>query len=108
MVIMTMIVEEVLVMDRVAVQSVSVAEAKRTLSELLGRVAFGGETVLIVKRGRPMARLIPPAETPEQGLGAVRGWLDDDDPFFEAVDSIVAARAKHVPRVWPRRRKTTR
>lgn len=95
-------------MDRVTVQSVSVAEAKRTLSELLGRVAYGGETVLIVKRGRPMARLVPPAETPEQGLGEVQGWLDDDDPFFEAVDAIVAARAKHVPRALPRRRKTTR
>ncbi|HEY7698574.1 MAG TPA: type II toxin-antitoxin system prevent-host-death family antitoxin [Vicinamibacteria bacterium] len=87
--------------------SVSVADAKREFSDLLGRVAYGGESILITRRGRPMARLVPidqelgEGETPGAGI---RGWLDDDDPFFEIVDEIVAARARHKPRVLGRSR----
>lgn len=91
------------------IQSVNVAEAKKRLSDLLGRVAYRGETVLITRRGRPMAKLVPPGEVDaEEGLGAVRGWLEDDDPFFAALDRIVAARAKHRPRAYSGRRKGTR
>ena len=32
------------------------------LSETLGRVAYGGERVLIGKRGKPMAALVPVAD----------------------------------------------
>jgi prevent-host-death family protein len=92
-------------MGKATVQSVNVAEAKRRLSDLLGRVAYGGETVVITRRGRPMAKLVPPGEAGEgQGLGAVHGWLEEDDPFFAAVDAIVAARARHRPRAYSRRR----
>ncbi len=85
--------------------TVNVAEAKRRLSELLGRVAFGGARVLITRRGRPMAKLVPP-DHPDAGehLADVSGWLSDDAPFFRAVDEIVAARADHVPRLVRRRR----
>ena len=80
-------------MGRAVARSVNVAEAKRRLSDLLGRVAYGGETVLITRRGRPMAKLLPPGVTGEDpGLAAVRGWLDEDDPFFARMDTIVAAR----------------
>lgn len=89
-------------MRRAAARSVNVAEAKRTLSELLGRVAYGGETVVIMRRGRPMAKLVPTEEAEGNGLGALQGWLEEHDPFLEAVDAIVAARAKHKPRVLRR------
>ena len=39
--------------------AVNVADAKRRFSDLLGRVAYGRETILITRRGRPMARLVP-------------------------------------------------
>jgi prevent-host-death family protein len=82
-------------------ESVNVAEAKKRLSDLLGRVAYGGETVLITRRGRPMARLVPPDQTDAgEGLVGVRGWLDDEDPFFDNVDAAVAARARHRPRAY--------
>jgi prevent-host-death family protein len=84
---------------------VNVAEAKRRLSDLLGRVAYGGETVLITRRGRPMARLVPPGpEQAGEGLAGVRGWLEADDPFFDRVDAAVASRPRHRPRGWVRRR----
>lgn len=90
-------------------RNVSVAEAKQNLSELLGRVAFGGETVTILRRGKPMAKLVPIGADSEPGhLADVQGWLDDDDPFFESVERVVASRAAAPPRAYrsakPRRR----
>lgn len=76
--------------------SVSVAEAKKSLSELLGRVAFGRETITIEKRGKPMARLVPVELTPKRHPADIKGWLDDDDPFFQYIDEIVKNR--HLPR----------
>lgn len=90
-------------MSRGAARSVGVAEAKKGLSDLLGRVAYGGETVVITRRGRPMAMLVPPAADESQGLAAVRGWLDEDDPLFARVGAIVTARARHRPRIYRRR-----
>jgi len=90
-------------------ETINVAEAKKQLSTLLGRVAFGKETILIMRRGRPMARLVPPDDQPvQQGLGTVRGWLSDDDPFLTAVDEIVTARASHRPRVAARKSRASR
>ena len=80
---------------------VNVAEAKKSLSELLGRVAYGQETIVISKRGRPMARLVP-VEIPKPHLADVKGWLDDEDPFFRMMDEIVAARHTHKPRQFAR------
>jgi antitoxin (DNA-binding transcriptional repressor) of toxin-antitoxin stability system len=37
-------------------EEVSVADAKNRLSELLGRVAYGGANVLITRRGRTGSR----------------------------------------------------
>ena len=79
-------------------QTISVAEAKKHLSELLGKVAFGKERILITKRGKPMARLVP-AEQEDNHLSKARGWLDDNDPFFEGIDQIIRDRKKHIPRV---------
>jgi len=82
------------------IREVSVAEAKRHFSELLGRVAYGGEHILISKRGRPMAVLVPPSNSAqEEHLSQVEGWLESDDPFFETIDQIVRDRAAHQPRV---------
>jgi prevent-host-death family protein len=44
--------------------SVGIFEAKTRLSELVEQVAGGGDAVVITKRGKPVARLLPPiAET---------------------------------------------
>lgn len=80
-------------------RAINVADAKRHFSEILVRVADGHETVLITRRGRPMARLMPvEVEAEPSPLGKSRGWLEDDDPFFATIDAIVEARAQHRPR----------
>ena len=81
--------------------TVSVAEAKQHLSELLGRVAFAGETVTISKRGKPMAKLVP-VDTPDTAprLADVQSWLRDDDSFFDGIERALAERTDHAPRIY--------
>ena len=79
-------------------QTINVADAKKRFSELLGKVAYGREQIVITKRGRPMARLVP-TEQSEKHLGDVQGWLDENDPFFATIDSIVQSRNNHTPRI---------
>ena len=90
--------------------AVSVANAKRGFSDLLGRVAFGGETILITRRGKPMARLVPvDGGSADRPVVSHRGWLEEDDPFFAIIDEIVSDRVNHRPRVLSsRRREATR
>ena len=76
-------------------QSVNVAEAKKHLPELLGRVAFGKEHILITKRGKPMARLVPREEEIKL-LAEARGWLEKGDDFFGTMERIVQSRSQHL------------
>lgn len=78
---------------RIKPVTVSVAEAKKSLSELLGRVAYGKETITILKRGKPMAKLVPTIDQPGKHLADVKGWLDDDDPFFKIMEEITSRRS---------------
>lgn len=71
---------------------VSVADAKKNLSDLLGRVAYGGEEILITRRGNPIALLVPASA--KGGLGGIRGWLENDDPFFKGMNKIMKNRKK--------------
>jgi prevent-host-death family protein len=41
---------------------VSVTDARDNLSEILGRVKFGGETVTIEKKGKPFAVIVSPEQ----------------------------------------------
>ena len=85
------------------IKTISVAEAKKRLSEILGRVAFGGEGFVIERRGRPIARIVPIDDGTH--LADVKGWLGNDDPFFEEIDEIVRSRDRHAPRVVRPRKK---
>jgi prevent-host-death family protein len=82
----------------------SVAEAQQHLTDLVEKVAHEGETVLLTDGDRPVAKLIPAGQEEQAGhLANVQGWLEDDDPFFSAIDEIVEARQGHRPRVVLRR-----
>lgn len=86
-------------MSNIEIERLNVAEAKQRFSDLLGRVAYGRERVMITRRGRPMAMLVPvEAEPQDSGLAATEGWLDDSDPFFAEIAAIVSDRASHTPR----------
>ena len=78
--------------------TVNIAKAKKHFSDLLGQVAFGKKHIFITARGKSMARLVP-ADEIDTHLSKAKGWLEDDDPFFDAIDAIVKDRGKHVPRI---------
>ena len=71
-----------------AVREIGAFEAKTHLSALLDAVA-AGETVIITKRGRPVARLVPhdAADREDRGLAAAAlralrrriGWASVDE-----------------------------
>ncbi len=79
-------------------ETINVAEAKKHLSEILGRVAYGKQYILITKRGKPMARLVPVQEN-DLPLCDSKGWLENDDPFFDILEGIIKKRPKHIPRI---------
>ncbi|HJX34584.1 MAG TPA: type II toxin-antitoxin system Phd/YefM family antitoxin [Desulfatiglandales bacterium] len=83
-------------------QTISVAEAKKSFSELLGKVAFRKDRIIITKKGRPMACLVP-AEQSVGHLGDIKGWLDKNDSFFETMNNIVQNRKDHIPRILKKR-----
>lgn len=78
----------------------SIAEAQQHLSDLVERVTHEGEIFLLVEEGRPVAKLVPVGPEEQVGhLANVQGWLEDDDPFFSAIEEIVEARHRHIPRI---------
>ena len=85
-------------------QTVSVADAKKSLSRLLARVSARGESIVIERRGEPVARLVPVDRWQRGSLADVRGWLDASDPFFAEMNRIVRARHARRPRVGRARR----
>lgn len=69
----------------------NVHEAKTQLSRLLERVA-AGEEVIIGKAGRPVARLVPYAETPRRRTpGRWKGRVRVADDFDETPDELIDA-----------------
>ena len=62
--------------------TVSIGEVKRDISELVNRVAYGGERIVLTSRGKPKAVLVSiedyqrlQAEEKQQRLGRWEEWL---------------------------------
>lgn len=62
--------------------TVNVHEAKTTLSRLLAQVE-AGEEVIIARRGRPAARLVPYREEGKREPDVLKGRIDIPDSFFD-------------------------
>lgn len=59
-------------------QSLSLAEAKSHLSAVVDRVE-AGEEVVITRRGRPVARIVPERDL---DAGEARRWVEELDAFL--------------------------
>ena len=80
------------------VKRVSAAQAKAQLSALTGEVAFGGQHVIIERRGRPLAALVSvddlrlleqyraASARPRGALALVGAWGEVED---EDLDSLI-------------------
>ena len=81
---------------------ISVAEAKRTFSDVIGAVRHTGETFIIEKRGRPVAAIVPlemvaGAAAPKGVLGLV-GAFGDAPELPALLDDVVRTRQKQKAR----------
>jgi prevent-host-death family protein len=86
-------------------RNVGVAQAKAKLAELLDAVERGGR-VVVTRRGRPVAIIVPPDQVAPPrgarvGLAAFAGWLAEWDDFPDLMDAIVANRALEDDRPTP-------
>ncbi len=63
------------------VQSYNVAQAKAHLSEILKRISEG-EEILLTRRGKPIARIVPAVQTAASVLGA---GADDPNINFDVI-----------------------
>jgi len=72
-------------------KSVGVHEAKTHLSRLLERVV-AGEEIVITRRGKEVARLVPSAHADARRFGLDRGRLVVPDDFDAPLpDDVIAA-----------------
>lgn len=61
---------------------VSVAEAKAKFAEILDRAA-AGEEIIVTRSGKPVARLMPLAESEPRPFGLCKDWPEVGDEIFE-------------------------
>jgi prevent-host-death family protein len=57
-------------------KTMSAAEFKATCLEVLDRVAETRQGVVVTKRGKPVARVVPLVDRPQQIVGALKGTVD--------------------------------
>lgn len=81
-------------------EMINVSDAKKHFSDILGRVFYGKEEVIIIRRNKAMARLIPIEQKVRIHLADAKGWLDDNDEFFGDINRIVKTRGNHLPRIF--------
>lgn len=73
-----------------SLKAIGAAEFKAKCLNLIDQMSDDGESIIITKRGKPVAVLSPVAETaaPASIIGAMKGSvLAYDDPFSPAVAS---------------------
>jgi len=90
------------------IKTVSAKEARSNFAEILGRVCYGGDVVIVEKQKKPMVAIIPAQQLEDllelrrqqfAALEAIRGKLPDltDDEIgqdvAEALDEIRASHA---------------
>jgi prevent-host-death family protein len=78
---------------------VSIGQVKRDISELINRVAYGGERIVLTSRGKPKAAIVSMAdygqlerEQAAQGLALWRGWLAESEAL--AADVLLRRQGK--------------
>ncbi len=82
-------------------QEVAIAEVKSRLSEYAARSGFGGERIVITRRGKPLAALVGLDDLADleqldkkAGLASMIGKWDDFEEIAEAVAEAVVERSE--------------
>ncbi|MHB1346418.1 MAG: type II toxin-antitoxin system Phd/YefM family antitoxin [Candidatus Humimicrobiaceae bacterium] len=88
---------------KTSTESVSIAEAKSSFSEYVSRVAYAGESILITKRGKPVAGLVSYKELEKlkkikksDGLKSLIGKCKESESFTDVIDEVYKNREKDI------------
>ncbi len=81
-------------------KTLSIAQFKAHLSEVVGEVQHTGAEVLIEKHGKPVARLVSVSPSKKGGLLSLLD-IDDGQAFADALDAAMRARRKDKGRKVP-------
>lgn len=73
-------------------RTVKAAEFKQTCLALMDEVESTGGTIIITKRGKPVARLVPAVEQRPQAFGCLEGAVEIVDEDFSLPAWTVSAR----------------
>jgi prevent-host-death family protein len=73
-------------------RTIKAAEFKQTCLALMDEVAEGGETILITKRGKIVAKLAPVVDSRPPALGCLKSSLDIVDEDFSLPEWTVSPR----------------
>ena len=57
-------------------KTIGAAEFKATCLDVLDKVAETGLGVIVTKRGKPVARIVPLVNRPDQAVGALKGAIE--------------------------------
>ncbi len=82
-------------------RSLSIAQLKAHLSEVVGEVQHTRTQIVIEKHGKPVAMLVPLAGSRPAGLLGLVGAFEDAPEFGEALRAIVKGRRKEGRRKVP-------
>ncbi len=63
----------------------TVTEAARNFSDLVNRVFYRGESMILTRNGNPVAFLTPPAPLAKSARELAGGW--EDSPHLDPVDA---------------------
>lgn len=74
---------------------IGIFDAKTRLAELCDKVAETGVEYVITRRGRPLARIVPPVPEPAKQLGVLARLRQIDEEF-----GPLARDAEEFPDVW--------
>jgi len=80
-------------------ETVSIADAKKHLSDILGKVAYKGERITITKRGKPIAEIVPLGEKKPRHIVEVVGKIVAPEDFTKAIENIISQRRRLKPRI---------
>jgi prevent-host-death family protein len=73
-------------------RTIKAAEFKQICLALMDEVADGGETILITKRGKVVAKLAPVADARPQAVGCLKNALEIVDESFSLPEWSVSPR----------------
>jgi prevent-host-death family protein len=94
-------------------RSIGAGEFKAKCLELMDDVAETGEPLIITKRGRPVAKLVP-AASPQSLIGLAKDWIEITGDIVAPVEMSWAPRPDRAAliddelSIPPRRKKTRR